>query len=91
MTGYWQFAKLHGMANGRQLLKAWIGRSNQNQRALAATLGVSDGYLSQLLSGIRMPGRELSVAIESHTGVPVGSWSDTRRGKVDLRPNLSGK
>lgn len=73
------------MQHGRDLLEAWRLRSKLNQKALAAALGVSNGYLSQLLDGLRFPGRELSVEIETLTGVPVSSWKDTRRGKLGNR------
>jgi transcriptional regulator with XRE-family HTH domain len=69
------------MQSGRHLLKAWRERSKQNQRTLAAALGVSDGYLSQILSGVRRPKLELLMKIEALSGVPVSSWADTRRGK----------
>lgn len=69
--------------HGRQLLRAWLDRSRQQQRTLAAKLGVSDPYLSQILSGLRRPKLELLMLIEAETGVPVASWADTRRGKVD--------
>lgn len=72
------------MANrGRALLREWLDRSKQNQGELAAALGISDPYLSQILSGLRRPKLELLMAIEAKTGVPVTSWVDTRRGKVD--------
>jgi transcriptional regulator with XRE-family HTH domain len=73
------------MKHGRDLLDAWRVRSKLNQKALAAALGVSNGYLSQILDGLRFPGRELSVQIETITGVPVSSWVDTRRGKSGKR------
>lgn len=68
---------------GRQLLRKWLDRSRQQQRELALKLGVSDAYLSQILSGLRRPKLELLMAIEAETGVPVASWADTRRGKSD--------
>lgn len=63
------------------MLDAWRLRSKQNQRELAVALGVSDGYLSQILSGLRRPKLELLMRIEDLTGVPVSSWADIRRGK----------
>lgn len=75
--------------HGRQLLRAWLDRSKQQQRELAAKLGVSDAYLSQILSGLRRPKLELLMAIEAETGVPVASWADIRRGKVDSVKKLS--
>lgn len=79
------------MQSGRALLRAWITRSKQNQRALAETLAMSDGYLSQILSGVRRPKLETLQAIEDLTGVPLGSWVDTRRGKSDKRPKTIAK
>ncbi len=73
------------MNKGHQLLADWRRRSNINQRDLARQLGVSDGYLSQILSGLRRPKLELLIAIEGVTGVPVSSWSDHRRGTSDPR------
>lgn len=69
--------------HGRQLLRDWLTRSKQNQRVFAAALGVSDAYLSQILSGIRRPKLEMLMTIEAATGVPVASWAETRRSKVD--------
>lgn len=63
------------------MLDAWRLRSKQNQRALAVALGISDGYLSQILSGLRRPKLELLLRIEALTGVPVSSWVDTKRGR----------
>lgn len=74
---------------GRRLLREWLDRSKQQQRILAAKLGVSDAYLSQILSGLRRPKLELLMAIEAETGVPVASWADTRRGKVDQPKKIS--
>lgn len=70
------------MLSGRQLLRAWRERSKQNQRTLAVALEISDGYLSQILSGARRPKLELLMRIEALTGVPVSSWADIRRGKL---------
>lgn len=79
------------MKSGRELLEAWRLRSKLNQRTLAATLGVSDGYLSQILSGKRRPKLELLTAIEGLSGVPVSSWLDTRRGKTGNKHIHSAK
>ena len=68
---------------GRTLLREWLDRSKQNQRVFAGKLGVSDPYLSQILSGQRRPKLELLMTIEAVTGVPVSSWVDTARGKAD--------
>lgn len=66
------------MNTGRRLLRAWLDRSRKQQKDLAAELGITDSYLSQVLSGIRRPKLEILIRIESVTGVPVSSWADTR-------------
>lgn len=73
------------MKSGRELLEAWRLRSKQNQKTLAASLGVSEGYLSQILSGKRRPKLELLHAIQALSGVPVSSWLEYRRGKSGNR------
>ena len=78
------------MPSGRHLLGAWRERSKQDQRTLARALGVSDGYLSQILSGLRRPKLELLMKIEELTGVPVSSWVDTRRGRLGKRAKANG-
>ena len=77
------------MQTGRHLFGAWRERSKQNQRTLAAHLGVSEGYLSQILSGARRPKLELLMKIEALSGVPVVSWADTRRGKLGTKKKHS--
>ena len=79
------------MSTGRGLLGEWIRRSKQNQRTLAVTLGISDGYLSQILSGLRRPKLELLTEIEARTGVPVSSWLDKSRGTLDKRAKRAAK
>lgn len=76
------------MTAGRKRLREWLDRSRKQQKELARALGVSDGYLSQILSGLRRPKLELLMAIEVETGVPVESWADTRRGKSDQRASF---
>lgn len=71
------------MMHGRKLLREWLDRSRKQQKELAAKIGVSNGYLSQVLSGLRRPRLETLMAIEAETGVPVESWADTQRGKTD--------
>jgi len=52
--------------------------SSRPQLDVAQKLGVSQAYLSQLLSGQRRPSLELAVHIEQMTGgaVPATSWVD---------------
>jgi transcriptional regulator with XRE-family HTH domain len=73
------------MVHGRRRLREWLDRSHKKQNELAAQIGVTDGYLSQILSGLRRPKLEILIAIETETGVPVESWVDTQSGKTDQR------
>jgi transcriptional regulator with XRE-family HTH domain len=65
------------MQNGRERLAAYRHRSRMRQNELADLLGLTDSYLSQILSGRRRPGLDIAVRIETLTGVPVESWADT--------------
>jgi transcriptional regulator with XRE-family HTH domain len=66
------------MAHGRTLLREWFKRSNLNQKELAAQIGITDAFLSQLLSGKRRAKLEILIQIEEATGVPVVSWADAK-------------
>lgn len=57
-------------------LVAYIARSGSPACAWATRLGVTGGYLSQLLSGQKLPSLRLAVKIERETGgeVPATSW-----------------
>lgn len=79
------------MNTGRALLADWLRKSHTNQRDFAQRLRISDGYLSQILSGLRRPKLELLTLIEHITGVPVSSWVDKRRGSSDLSAKISAK
>jgi DNA-binding XRE family transcriptional regulator len=82
LTTHWRFAKLRHMAHGRTLLREWFKRSNLNQKELAAQIGITDAFLSQLLSGKRRAKLEILIQIEEATGVPVVSWADTTVGRL---------
>ena len=62
------------MQIGRVQLRAWMERSQINQRQCARLLGVSDVYISQMLNGLRIPSLEMAVNIEQHTGIQEESW-----------------
>lgn len=64
------------MQTGRERLAQYRDRSRLKQYELARLIGVTDSYLSQLLSGRRKPGRDIAIRIEAQTGIPVQSWSD---------------
>jgi antitoxin component HigA of HigAB toxin-antitoxin module len=80
LTQSFPFAKFpHTMTvrpTGRHQLRAWLHRSRQKQKDLAAQLGITDAYLSQILSGQRRAKLETLLRIEDVTGVPVVSWAD---------------
>ncbi len=68
---------------GRQQLRAWLHRSVRKQKDLAAQLGITDAFLSQVLAGNRRPKLETLLKIEAVTGVPVVSWADIPLGTSD--------
>jgi transcriptional regulator with XRE-family HTH domain len=70
-------------ATGRHQLRAWLNRSRQKQKDLAVQLGITDAYLSQILSGQRRAKLETLLRIEAVTGVPVVSWADMPVGASD--------
>jgi DNA-binding transcriptional regulator YdaS (Cro superfamily) len=60
-------------------LQSYIAEACLKQSALADTLGISRGYMSELVSGSKTPSLEIAVAIERATGgaVPAASWIKT--------------
>lgn len=64
------------MQSGRERLAAYRDRSRLKQTELATLLGMTDSYLSQVLSGRRRPGLDTALRIEEQTGVPVESWGE---------------
>jgi len=79
------------MERGHKLLADWLEKSHTTQRDLAGQLGMSDGYLSQILAGLRRPKLEMLDTIQTVTGVPVSSWLDKRGGKSDARERAAAK
>lgn len=63
------------MANGAERLTEWLHRSRLKQRVAAELLGMTEGYLSQLLHGVRRPSLTVALRIEGETGIPVQSWA----------------
>jgi transcriptional regulator with XRE-family HTH domain len=66
------------MNTGRTRLRDYMERCRMKQKDLAALLGVTDAYLSQILSGRRSPGLSTALRIEDCTGVPARSWLSSR-------------
>ncbi len=59
-------------------LRTYLQSSGIKQKVMADRLNISRGYMSELVSGEKFPGRNLAVAIERLTlgAVPVSSWSN---------------
>jgi DNA-binding transcriptional regulator YdaS (Cro superfamily) len=57
-------------------IATYLVSTKTKQSALAAAVGVSRGYLSELVGGTKRPSLELAVAIERATAgaVPATSW-----------------
>lgn len=57
-------------------LRTFLTRTRTKQADLAKRLGVSCGYMSELVKGDKTPGLELAVKIEDATGgqVSARSW-----------------
>lgn len=57
-------------------LREYLDRTHTTQNAFARSLGVSNGYLSQIMHDKRQPGRSLIFRIERATGgeVSFGDW-----------------
>lgn len=62
---------------GMEKLKTYLALAGTRQAALAAAIGVSRGYMSQLVGGSKQPSLSLAFKIAQATGgaVPVTAWS----------------
>lgn len=63
-------------------LRQHIDSIGISQNAFADRIGVSKGYVSQILSGKRMPSREMIKKIDSATNgsVPPSVWFEDKKG-----------
>ncbi|RWR09784.1 helix-turn-helix transcriptional regulator [Paenirhodobacter populi] len=59
-------------------LKKFILSESMTQSSLASAVGVSRGYMSELVNGTKMPSLNLAFAIQHATKgvVPAESWSN---------------
>lgn len=59
-------------------LQTYAAEQGEKQHDLAETFGISQSYLSLLLSGKKRPSLELAIHIENQTrgAVPASSWVD---------------
>ncbi|WP_298494543.1 helix-turn-helix transcriptional regulator [uncultured Maritimibacter sp.] len=58
------------------LLKTYLSENAIPQKGMAVRLGISRGYMSEIVNGDKTPGLELAFAIERETAgaVPASSW-----------------
>lgn len=63
----------------RARLRHWIAE-HTTQQAFAAELGVTAGYLSQVLSGDRTPRLPILARIEDLTAIGIRSWLPSPHG-----------
>lgn len=76
---------------GSNQLRAWIDRTFRNDAEAALALQVSAAYLSYLLRGERVPGRDMALKIETVVGIPVRAWSLSRRATSPRRVRANGR
>ena len=57
------------------MLAEWIEKREYTQVKASELFGISEGYISMILSGGRVPGRDQALRIEELTGIPVRAWS----------------
>ena len=57
-------------------LQHYLDATGTRQSAMAALLGISRGYMSQMVSGLKLPSLDLAVRIERITNgaVPASAW-----------------
>ncbi len=62
-------------------LAKWLQKTGTSQEALASAVGVSQSYVSRLVSGARSPGRSVAIAIAKFTrgAVTAESWDEPAR------------
>jgi plasmid maintenance system antidote protein VapI len=74
------------MVSAGQLFTEWIEkRFDGSQKKAAKFLHISEAYVSYLKDGVRAPGRDLAVAIQDATGIPVTAWPSSRVNKLKKR------
>jgi transcriptional regulator with XRE-family HTH domain len=70
---------------GAERLNQYRLRIRLKQRELADLLGLTEQYVSKLLSGSRRPGLAIAMRIERQTGVPAEAWLDSPLSKPAKR------
>ena len=62
------------MASGAEQLKDWMHRRRFMQQEAAEYFGWHFTYVSQLITGARLPGLDNAIKLERMTGIPVEAW-----------------
>ena len=70
---------------GRERLQEYISRTGLQQREMAVALKITDAFMSQILSGRRLPGWLTAERIEAVCGIPMSSWMPNRRSRTKAR------
>jgi DNA-binding XRE family transcriptional regulator len=55
-------------------VRVWLDERRKTQRWLAATLGVSEQYLTYILNGKSCPSLPLAARLEQLTGIPAAMF-----------------
>lgn len=71
----WCSLSLVATPTGANQLRDWIKRREFNQAEAAQYLGMTEPYLSKVLSDTHRPGLNLALDIETLTGIPVKAWA----------------
>lgn len=56
-------------------VKAHLKREGISQNQFAREMGVSHGYMSELMHGTKRPGLRLALRMEQATGIPVREFA----------------
>lgn len=62
------------VTEGSRLLKRRLAERDEKQIVMAANLGISDAYVSQLITGFKRPDYDLAGRIEDQYQIPMQAW-----------------
>lgn len=63
------------MTDLQRRVRKFLKKQKKNQGEFAQELGISEAFLSQILSGKRQPSLPLAVKLEELTGVPARDFA----------------
>lgn len=78
------------MLAGQHQLRNWIDRRGVSDREAAGIIGLNHTFLSNLVTGKRVPGLVNALKIERATGIPVEAWEPTHVGKSSVGASANG-